>query len=293
MRAITKLSLLVALATTGCNSETGLTALDELMVTSLSGAEDSANAEAGRAEAETGGGATGGGQTAGEGQDRSDPPPMFRDCDAQRTFEGYVEAYDEDASGEIDSAEGQEIVREHGGPAGGPRDHFRHMLNLVYDLDADATLSESERAVAFEDFTARCEAIHAEVVATHDTDGDGQLSPEEEEEARAAQAALVAAEREETAACEQTCSRGGGEASAARRGEGEGEGPGGPGGEGGGAPAEGSGAAPDDGGPWGPLEMEFDADESGALDADELATLREVMRERIRSGARPQQVCVD
>ena len=285
MSALNKLHivpLLCGLAlSAGCNIESGLTALDELLVTSLSGEEDSANAAAGRAEGEEQGEQQGGGP-GGEGADqgdRSGPPPMFRDCNAGQTYEGYVDAYDEDGSGDIDSAEGQEIVREHAGPKGGSREHFLHMLQLVYDVDADQQLNAEERDAAFSDFTERCEAIHEEVLATYDADGDGVLSETEQEAAREGHLAEVEAEREQTAACEQTCSR---DREAERQGAR-------------GAEGEESGAAgpAEAGAPWGPLEMEFDADENGELSESELATLRETMRERIRSGERPQRVCED
>lgn len=239
----------------GCGVELDSNAMDELLVSALSGEEDSVSGESGARMAagdDSGSGGRG---------DRSAPPPMFRECDAEGSFVGFVDAYDEDRSGELEDLEAADVQAEHAGPRGGPREQFLHLLRVVYDSDMSRDFEDAELELIFEDFTARCEAIHTEVLAEHDTDDDGVLSESEQEQAREAHHARVEAERAEMEACRPE--RG------AERPE---------------RPAEGEV-------PFGPLEAEFDADGSGDLADDELATLRETLRERLRSGARPQPEC--
>ncbi len=251
-------SIIIALSafSLGCGLQTDLSAVDELLVSSLSGEEDSVSGESGARMSETGG----------EGEDRTAPPPMFRECDAQGTFVGFVDAYDEDRSGELEDMEAQDAMAEHGGPRGGPRAHFLHLLRVVYDADISRQFEDAELESIFEDFTARCSAIHEDVVAEYDADGDGALSDAEQSAAREGHMAEAESQREAMDACRP-------------------EGP----------PPEGEGARrgpPEEGEvPFGPLEEEFDADGSGDLSTAELTTLRETLRDRIRSGDRPQPAC--
>lgn len=236
----------------GCGVELDSNAVDELLVSALSGEEDSVSGESGARMAASDETAAG---------DRRAPPPLFRECDAEGSFVGFMDAYDEDRSGELEELEAAEVQAEHAGPRGGPREHFLHLLRVVYDSDISGDFEDAELEMIFEDFTVRCEAIHTEILAEHDSDGDGTLSEAEQELAREAHHARVEAERAEQEAC---------------RPERSGERPE--------RPAEGEV-------PFGPLEAEFDADGSGDLTDDELATLRETLRERLRTGARPQPEC--
>lgn len=183
---------------------------------------------------------------------------MFRECDAEGTFLGYVDAYDEDASGLLEGEEAEAVEREHGSGRPGPREHFAHLLRVVYDADQSGEFEGGELDALFADFTTRCEAIHEAVLADYDADGDGVLSEDEEASARAGHQATVAAMREQHAACRQ----------------------------------EQAPERPERGGaPFGPLEQEFDADGSGDLSAEELETLRVELRARIVSGAPPHPDC--
>jgi len=267
------LSALTVTSTVGCADLTNeVSAMEELLVSSLSGAEDNMSGEAGARMADDGRG--GGGA---EGGPRDQAPPMFRQCDAEGTFIGFVDAYDTDESGLVDGAEVEDVQREHAGPKmGGPRAHFLHLLRVVYDIDRSGEFEDGEMDVIFSDFTSRCEAIHAEVLAEYDADGDGELSDAEKEAARDGHIAEMEAERAEMDACRKSCERPGGA---------EGGGP--PEGRERGGKGKGPGGEP----PFGPLEQEFDADGDGSLSDTELDTLRSEMRARIASGERPHPEC--
>jgi len=277
MTRSTLAALCLSAFTFGCADLTDeVSAMEELLVSSLSGAEDNMSGETGARMADDGsGGADGGGA---EGGDRAKAPPMFRECDAEGTFVGLVDAYDADESGMVDGEEVEDVEREHAGPKkGGPRQHFLHLLRVVYDTDRSGEFEDAEMDVIFSDFTERCENIHAAVLAEYDADGDGELSESEKEAARDGHIAQMEAERAEMEACRETCERPegseGGRPEGGDRGEGgEGMGPGG---------------EP----PFGPLEQEFDADGDGALSEAELETLRSEMRARIASGERPHPEC--
>jgi hypothetical protein len=278
MTRTTLAALCLSAFTFGCAEMTDeLSAMDELLVSSISGAEDGMSGETGARMADDGSR-----PDVSEGGDRSAAPPMFRECDAQGTFIGMVDAYDTDRSGELDGEEPADVIAEHsdmgggsgpgaggGGPEGkgpgmgGPREHFLHLLRVVYDTDASRSFEDAELEVIFDDFTARCEAIHAEVLAEYDADGDGELSESEQDTAREGHIAKMEAERAEVDACRDEM----------------------------GPPPE-LGARPEEGeAPFGPLEQEFDADGDGALSASELETLRTEMRARIVSGEKPHPEC--
>jgi len=267
MSRSTLAALCLSAFTFGCADLTDeVSAMEELLVSSISGAEDAMSAESGARMADDGSRSD-----VSEGGDRAKAPPMFRACDAEGTFTGMFEAYDADESGVLDGEEPSDVMREHaegeGGPEGkgprrgGPREHFLHLLRVVYDTDLSREFEEGELDVIFEDFTARCEAIHAEVLAEYDVDGDGELSEEEREAARDGHMAQMEADRAEMESCRDEMARP------------EGERP---------EPGE---------VPFGPLEQEFDADGDGALSEAELETLRTEMRARIVSGDKPHPEC--
>ena len=278
--------LLAALSTTAaCGSDTLLTAQDELLVSAISGQED----YLGGAETISGGG---GDSTDGVSEeeraegDRRGPPPMFRECDAAGTYTGLFSAYDEDADGELGAPEQDAVMDEHAGPEQGPRGQLLGMLRVVYDIDVDGQFSEAERATLLDDFTARCQAIHDQILIEFDADGDGDLSEAEQETARAAHQDRMEAARADMKACREAmgqdeCDRGG------REGGGEGAE------RGDGPPPEGAEGERGDGPPpiRGPLADEFDTDGDGELSEAEVAALRAEVRERIRSGEAPHGDC--
>lgn len=268
-------STLVALSlsafTFGCaDLSDDASAMEELLVSSISGAEDAMSGESGARMSDDGER-----PDVSAGGDRSAAPPMFRECDAEGTFIGMVDAYDTDASGRLDGDEPDDVLREHGGGSGpeargpqggpgGPRAHFLHLLRVVYDTDMSGSFEDAELATIFDDFTIRCEAIHAEVLAEYDADGDGALSEAEQDAARAGHLAQMEAERDTLEACRDEL----------------------------GPPPEAAGERPEPGtAPFGPLEQEFDADADGALSEAELSELRAEMRTRITSGDRPHPEC--
>jgi hypothetical protein len=125
----------------------------------------------------------------------SDPdrPGLFRICDAQGEFDGLFVRYDANADGALAGAEADEVDGRH--PERSEVGHRMHLLRLVYDLDRDGALSDAEKAMLFDDFTARCDALHARLLAEFDADKDGVLS--EAEQAVAAAAVLAAQEAAE------------------------------------------------------------------------------------------------
>jgi len=206
--------------------------------------------------------------------EREAPPPPFSECDALGRFEDLRAEYDSDGDGTLSADEEQAVLdarEERGDPADRHMQGLWHMLGLVYDLDESHSLDDTERRTMLEDMTVRCDALQAQLLAEFDTDGDGVLSEDE----------LAVATSEAEAAFEeghdQTCpGMEGGGAEGGGRPEGEGAPP-----EGGGEPPEflegGDRAVP-------PPFVEFDTDGDGLLSDSELTTLRETMRERIRSG---------
>lgn len=272
MTRSTLAALCLSAFTFGCADLTDeVSAMEELLVSSISGAEDGMSGESGARMSDDGSGSD-----VSEGGDRSKAPPMFRTCDAEGTFIGMFDAYDADASGTLEGGETDDVMREHAGSGGGeerakqgpphgPRHHFLHLLRVVYDTDRSGEFEQSELDVIFADFTERCEAIHAEVLAEYDADGDGTLSEDEKAAARDGHIAQKDADRDEMEACRD---------------------------EMGGERPEEMGARPEEGEPpFGPLEQEFDADGDGALSAAELETLRIEMRARIVSGDKPHPEC--
>lgn len=70
-------------------------------------------------------------------------------------------------------------------------------LHWVFDANGDHQLSEDERTAMIDALEARCERIHARVLATFDADHDGALSEPERAQAKAAARAKVQAVRQQ------------------------------------------------------------------------------------------------
>ena len=115
---------------------------------------------------------------------------------------------------------------------------------LIYDLDEDGMFSESEKEDLFSDFDARCEALHEKVLLEFDSDEDGELSEDEKEEAKQS-----IAERKEEHKEAHPCNKDDEEAFNLP-----------------------------------PFAREFDLDGDDELSESELQTLRDVLRDRIRTG---------
>lgn len=191
-------------------------------------------------------------------------PDPFRTCDADATYADLFGQFDADTDGQLDAAEESEVQDVYAGAPGGPDRLWMQwgMLLLAYDEDLDGVLADSERATLLTDFTTRCEALQARLVADFDTDGDGVLSDAEQTTAEETLA--------EQAAEHHSC-----EGMDGPDGE-SGRGPGGP-------PPEASVSV--NGVPIPPpLLEEFDTDSDGALDDTEVAALRTAIRARITSG---------
>lgn len=266
MRAMTRLmplGLLFTLAACEDSASSTVDAKELLLLSAISGEEDSLAGDLS---------ASSRGDGEGPEADRAAPPPMFRECDAEGEFVGLFNAYDEDASGALDGEEPTEVEADHGGRPGGPRDGLRHLIGFVYDLDQSHSLEDSELAVLFDDFTARCGAIQERLLAEFDADGDGALSEAEQAEARAAHEARMEAERAAMEACRCDGERPGGRGEGPPEGE-RGEGP----------PPRGEGGEP----PFGPLEQAYDTDGDGALSEAERSAAREALRADLRAGERP------
>ena len=270
MRAMTRLmplGLLFTLAACEDTADSLADAKEMLLLSAISGEEDSLAGDLS---------ASSRADDAGPEADRAAPPPMFRECDAEGEFVGLFNAYDEDASGALDGEEPTEVEADHGGRPGGPRDGLRHLIGFVYDLDQSHSLEDSELAVIFDDFTARCGAIQERLLAEFDADGDGALSEAEQEVARAAHEARMEEERAAMEACRCDGER-------PEHGEEGGRGEGPPEGERGEGPPEGERGEP----PFGPLEQAYDTDGDGALSETELSAAREALRADLRAGERP------
>lgn len=237
MRLFISMMGLLALIACEDGASLSLDAEDQVLMTSLSGEEEDYRE---------------GGFTGEESaEDEFGRPPLFRECDARADFEALFEHYDADASRSLEGSESEEVEEDMGGCSRG-QDHHRQgqleLLMLVYDLDADGELSESEKETLFADFTARCEALHDQLLADFDADGDGELSEDEQEAAREAGDAM----REEHRAAMDEC-----------------------------RPEMGEEPPPP---PW---MVEFDSDADGELSESELDALRDAMRERLTSGEPP------
>jgi Ca2+-binding EF-hand superfamily protein len=201
------------------------------------------------------------------GADEAHRPPLFRVCDAQGALDEQFASFDEDSDGLMSGVEQREVEGR-----GGERRHKAHawrMLLDVYDLDADRSLADEERATLLEDFTVRCEVLHERLLAEFDTDGDGALSE--------AERSAVHEAREQR--CEER-EHGGPPADDTDAAQGEARPPRGapPGGPEGAGDSEAGAQRPD------PMDA-WDTDGDGLISEAELSEMRAVMRERIRDGA--------
>ena len=240
MRATSLIPFLLA-ACAGANDS--LTAEQELLVSATSGAEEAFASTAVSGEMPT--------------SDGRDQPPLMRECDAEGSFVGLFEEYDADGDGELGPPEEDEVFGAREGrdqmEARNARDRM-HLLGLIYDTDRDGELSDSEKAVLFDDFTVRCEVLHERLLADFDADGDGELSDSELATAEASMQEMMEAQRAEMEANRP-----------------EGDGP--PMGE----------ERPDPDAVPEPLS-DFDTNGDGTWSEAELAALREELRAHIRAG---------
>ena len=161
MSCLLPLGLVLTLSACEDSADSLADARELLLLSAISGEEDSLAGDLS---------ASSRADEAGPEADRAAPPPMFRECDAEGEFVGLFEAYDADASGALDGEEPSEVEADHGGRPGGPRDGLRHLIGFVYDLDQSHSLEDSELAVIFEDFTARCGAIQASLLVEFDAE---------------------------------------------------------------------------------------------------------------------------
>lgn len=210
-----------------------------------------------------------------------DRPQLFRDCATEDDYSHIWGQYDTDGDGALSETERDAVAEAREGRSR-EEDHRMaqrwEMITLIYDVDADGALSESERGELESDFSARCEALHARLVAEFDTDGDGELSAEEQATAEEAMAARFEEMRSEEG--ERPDGPPEGEEGGPPQGQG---GPGGSEDCEGGPPAGAQGEGMDSGALPPPV-AEFDTDGDGVLSDSELTALREDLRARIRSG---------
>ncbi len=247
MSRVSVSSALVFAALAACSSGEEASAVETLMLASISGEEDSIS----RSEAAP-----------------DDHLPFERTCDAPGAFDELFAMYDEDRSGALGKGESDDARADW--PVNRHQMMMLDVLHLVYDTDSSGELDDPERAVLLDDFTVRCEVMQARVIAEFDLDGDGALS---DTEAETAHQTLEARRPEAQAELEERCEGAGGGAAEGEEGAGDAARRGGPG----------AGGEP----PPSPLAAEFDTDGDGSLSDTERATLVTTVRERIRAGEMP------
>ena len=251
-------TLLLTLACSGLGG--ALDAEQQLILSAVSG-EEEAFAKDGFAEPDA-------------SEEVSERAPLFRDCDPAGLHAELRDDADADDDGELSDREEKECSGE-GGPHEKDRQVRMHMLGLIYDLDGDLELSETERDTLFADFELRCEAIHDQLIADFDADGDGELNETEKDDARAAIEAEHEARRAEMEARRDEMDGGEGPPEDGERPDEEGGMEGGDRGE----------MGPPEGVP--PFAESYDADGDGELSDAELEVLRAECRERIQNGEPP------
>lgn len=243
--------MLLLSLTLACSGLDSLDATDQLTLKAISGEEEGL-AENGMADPD---------------DSASEHAPLFRECDPAGLFQELKDQADTDGDGELSNAEERECTRGEeggrpegeegmGGPPGGIDRHRMMMLGFIYDADDSESLDEDERETLFSDFEQRCESLHARILEDFDADGDGELSDEEKEAAHEA----IEAEREERHAEMEEQMEERGRPDEVSRGE-----------------------RPD----VPPFATDYDVDGDGELSDEELSTLREEARERIRDGEPP------
>ena len=232
----------------GCSSlsSSTLSADDELILSSINGPEETLASRAAFGAVST--------------EEDPDAPPLFHECDPDGFHAELFEDYDADTSGALDGTEPDDVSDAHAGRDDMERRQAEmrmHMLGLIYDTDESGDLSTAEKSVLFEDFTVRCDTLNAMLLADFDADGDGTLSESELQTA----ADTLNADRE---AMRAEMDERAGEA---------------------GDPLGAHGERPEPGSRGVPPGLEdFDTDSDGQFSDAELATCREALRERIRSG---------
>ena len=238
----------------GCTIDNSLTGEEEILLTALSGQEEVFSNH----------------DIAARGmQNISEMPILFRQCDAQASFEDLFSQYDSNSNQELEQTEEEQVCSEHKERATHQQRRARHMMKLleyVYDIDGDGVLSEEEKLPMYEDFNQRCEAIHSQIIEEFDVDGDGLLSEEERAAAHAeAQTRLHDGDRHSD--------HEDGEMHEGNHPEGN-HGPG--------HHDEAQENHAEEGLP--PFARSYDVDADGVLNATELETFRAETREAIRSG---------
>jgi hypothetical protein len=244
--------MLLLSLTLACSGLSSLDATDQLTIKAISGEEEGL-AENGLADPDDA---------------AAEVAPLFRECDPAGLFQRLKDQADTDGDGQLSSAEERECTRGEeggeppegaegqGGPPGGIEQHRMMMLGFIYDADDSESLDEDERETLFADFEVRCESLHARILEDFDADGDGELSDGEKEAALAA----IEAEREQRHAEMEQQLEERERPEDVRRGE-----------------------RPD----VPAFATDYDVDGDGELSDEELATLREEARERIRAGEPP------
>lgn len=166
MRFIIPISLLV-----GCTMETSLTGEEEILITALSGEEEVFSNH----------------DIAARGMHPSeDMPLMFRECNAEDTFERLFAEYDKDSSSELEEEEENKVCDKRN-REGAQQKRAKNMMKLllhVYDTDEDHILGSTEKKELYTDFSERCEQLHAKLLEEFDVDGNGVLSDIEKESAK-------------------------------------------------------------------------------------------------------------
>ena len=186
-----------------------------------------------------------------------DQPPLGRECDASGTYTGIFSEYDVNANQSLDTGECQSVQDAHA-----DRDDLAqrdaemrwHLMLLIYDLDEDGALSDTEKSPLFDDFTTRCQVLAAKLLADFDADDDGTLS---DSELATAQATIEADQEAQRAAMQQAMAD---------------------------HPDQ-MGPPPEPGSREVPPGLEsYDTDSDGLLSDAELSTLRDALRARVRAG---------
>lgn len=127
-------------------------------------------------------------------------------CDFTAHRARVLARYDANGNGRLDPAErkglkddvharGNHLFAQRFGL--GHRVHVMKRLRWVFDVDADGSLSSDERTAMVDALEARCQRLHAKIVARFDVNADGKLDEAEKQAARAAWQARIDAARQE------------------------------------------------------------------------------------------------
>jgi hypothetical protein len=128
--------VLFSLLVVGCSAVADLIPAEgEVLLASVTGSEEALAAEGSFASVSA--------------QPEADRPDPMRECDGASTYEAVFGRYDADADGALDALETEEVRSERAFRAEDESRRVRHqweLLVLLYDVDGDGTLGESERA---------------------------------------------------------------------------------------------------------------------------------------------------